>query len=71
MFNSDNSIGGFNNDVLNAAVPNSSESCINLIDEIKNRAKGAISGGNYPGAIKLYTKGMRLFLRHFAVYYIV
>jgi hypothetical protein len=71
MFSSDNKIGGFNNDVLNASIPNNPESCISLIDEIKNRAKGAISNGNYPGAIKLYTKGMKLFLGYYAIHYII
>lgn len=57
MFSSDNSIGGFHNDVLNA-VPVDDESAMKLIEEIKNRAKGSISSHNYPGAISLYTKAI-------------
>lgn len=59
MFSSDNSIGGFHNDVLNA-VPVDDESALKLIEEIKNRAKGCISSHNYPGAISLYTKAIEI-----------
>lgn len=57
MFSSDNSIGGFHDDVLNA-VPTDDESALKLIEEIKNRAKCSISSHNYPGAITLYTKAI-------------
>lgn len=57
MFSSDNSIGGFHDDVLNA-VPTDEESSLKLIEEIKNRAKGSISSHNYRGAITLYTKAI-------------
>jgi tetratricopeptide (TPR) repeat protein len=59
MFSSDNTIGGFHNDVLNAT-PADDESALKLIDEIKNRAKGCIPSKNYPGAIKLYTKAIEV-----------
>ena len=57
MFSSDNSIGGFHNDVLDA-VPIDDESSMKLIEEIKNRAKGSISSQNYPVAITLYSKAI-------------
>jgi hypothetical protein len=57
MFSSDNSIGGFHNDVLDA-VPIDDESSLKLIEEIKNRAKGSISSQNYPVAITLYSKAI-------------
>ena len=59
MFSSDNGIGGFHNDVLEA-VPVDDESALKLIEEIKNRAKGSISSHNYPGAITLYTKAIEI-----------
>ena len=59
MFSSDNGIGGFHNDVLDA-VPVDDESSLKLIEEIKNRAKGSISSHNYPGAITLYTKAIEI-----------
>lgn len=59
MFNSDNGIGGFHDDVL-SAVPTDAESSLKLIEEIKNRAKGSISSHNYPGAITLYTKAIEV-----------
>lgn len=57
MFSSDNSIGGFHNDVLDA-VPIDDKSSLKLIEEIKNRAKGSISSQNYPVAITLYSKAI-------------
>ena len=57
MFSSDNSIGGFHDDVLNAT-PSDEASSLRLIEEIKNRAKGSIASHNYPGAIALYTKAI-------------
>lgn len=59
MFASDNGIGGFHNDVLNA-FPTDDESALKLVEEIKNRAKGCISSQNYPGAISLYSKAIEI-----------
>ena len=59
MFTSDNGIGGFHDDVLNA-VPSDEASSLKLIEEIKNRAKGSISSHNYRGAVTLYTKAIEI-----------
>lgn len=40
--------------------PKDEESRVKLVEEIKNRAKGCVSGRNYPEAINLYTKGIEL-----------
>ena len=59
MFSSDNGIGGFHDDVLNA-VPADDASSLKLIEEIKNRAKGSIASHNYRGAVTLYTKAIEI-----------
>ena len=57
MFSSDNGIGGFHDDVLNAT-PSDDVSALKLIEEIKSRAKGSISSHNFRGAITLYSKAI-------------
>lgn len=60
MFGSDGVVGSsFNSDVLDAQ-PTDETSRTKLIDEIKSRAKGCISSGNMPEAIKLYSKAAEL-----------
>lgn len=54
-----NSIGSFHQDVLNAQ-PTDEQSILNLINEIKNRAKGSLNTKNYPEAIQLYSKGIEI-----------
>ena len=38
--------------------PGTKESKLKLIDECKNRAKGLITGRNFPAAIELYGKAI-------------
>lgn len=66
MFNSDNNVGNFHSDVLEA-VPETLDSAVKLIEEIKNRAKGCITSSNYPGAIRLYSKGIEICLLHTSI----
>ena len=40
--------------------PATEEAKLNLVEEIKNRAKGCISSRNFPEAIRLYGKGIEL-----------
>ena len=46
-------------DVLSAS-PTSRDDVVKLIEEIKRRAKGSITGKNYPEAIQLYTKALEI-----------
>jgi tetratricopeptide (TPR) repeat protein len=53
------SIGSFHNDVLHAQ-PTDDASRWQLINEIKNRAKGSIGSRNFPEAITLYNKAIEI-----------
>ena len=53
-------LGSFHSDILQAH-PEDEVSKRNLVEEIKNRAKGSIQVKNYPEAIQLYSKGLELF----------
>lgn len=59
MFSSgtDGLTGSYNNDVLTAE-PVTEEEKFKLVEEIKNRAKGCISGRNFPEAVRLYSKAI-------------
>lgn len=54
-----NSLGSFHQDVLNAQ-PVDEQGILNLVEEIKNRAKGSLNSKNYPEAIQLYSKGIEV-----------
>ena len=50
--------GGYNDDVLLAEVPATSDAKLKLVEEIKFRAKGVIASRNFPEAVKLYSKAL-------------
>jgi tetratricopeptide (TPR) repeat protein len=50
--------GGYNDDVLLAEIPATSDAKLKLVEELKFRAKGVIASRNFPEAVKLYSKAL-------------